>query len=165
MEHRKKEHPLVFNPILGKIEEFNASQAESALTRALGVGSEANIVLTFDDELAMLRVRPTPKPIALDPNAAYIIAGGLGGLGTSIAKWMAERGARHLVFVSRTNGTGPDALNTIQELHTKGIKTDIVLCNGKDKEAVVAAIKEISRSTTVKGVVHAATGEDVSLVF
>jgi hypothetical protein len=165
MEYRDKEHSLVLNPIVGKIEEFDASQAGSALARALEVGSETNVVLTFDNELTMLQVRSTPTPVDLDPNAAYIIAGGLGGLGISISTWMAEHGAKHLIFVSRTNGAEPDALDAIQELQSKGITTDTVVCNGRDKEAVVAAIRDISRMNTVKGVVHAAMGEDVSLVF
>jgi hypothetical protein len=165
MEYRNKEHPLASNPILGKIEEFDASQAGCALARALEVGSETNVVLTFDDELTMLQVRSILTPVALDPNAAYIIAGGLGGLGISISTWMAEHGAKHLIFVSRTNGTEPDALDAIQELQSKGIKTDTVVYNERDREEVVAAIRDISRTTTVKGVVHAAMGEDVSLVF
>jgi NAD(P)-dependent dehydrogenase (short-subunit alcohol dehydrogenase family) len=113
----------------------------------------------------MLQVGSIPTPVALDPNAAYIIAGGLGGLGISISTWMAEHGAKHLIFVSRTNGTEPDALDAIQELQSKGIKTDTVVYNERDGEEVVAAIRDISRTTTVKGVVHAAMGEDVSLVF
>jgi hypothetical protein len=101
-------------------------------------------------------------PVALDPKSAYIIAGGLGGLGRSISTWMAERGARHLVFVSRTGGTKPEAMDAIQELHIMGVKTDIVTCSVSNKEALVTAVEQITQSTTVKGVVHATVGEDVS---
>ncbi|KAL4915232.1 KR-domain-containing protein [Aspergillus aurantiobrunneus] len=35
-------------------------------------------------------------------DASYVIAGGLGGLGRCIAQWKVDRGARHLVLLSRT---------------------------------------------------------------
>ncbi len=37
-----------------------------------------------------------------DPNKAYILVGGLGGLGLEVAYWMVTRGARKLVLVSRS---------------------------------------------------------------
>jgi hypothetical protein len=165
MEYRDKERSLTINSIPTKVEQFDVSRVESALKRALEVGSDTRVVLTFDNVLAMLRVKSAPTPVALDPKAAYIIVGGVDGLGRSISTWMAERGARHLVFVSRTGGTKPEAMDAIQELHMKGVKTDKVLCSVSDKEALVTAIEEITKRTTVKGVVHAAVVEDVSLVF
>ena len=39
---------------------------------------------------------------ALDSEATYLITGGLGALGLIVARWMVERGARHLVLVGRS---------------------------------------------------------------
>jgi myxalamid-type polyketide synthase MxaE and MxaD len=44
-----------------------------------------------------LSERPT-----LRADGSYVITGGLGALGVRVARWMAERGARHLVLLSRT---------------------------------------------------------------
>ncbi|GAB1203214.1 hypothetical protein APSETT445_001841 [Aspergillus pseudonomiae] len=41
-------------------------------------------------------------PYTLDANATYVLAGGLGGAGRSLAEWMALRGAKHIVFLSRS---------------------------------------------------------------
>ncbi|KAJ5770265.1 Acyl transferase/acyl hydrolase/lysophospholipase [Penicillium nucicola] len=35
-------------------------------------------------------------------DASYLLVGGLGGLGSGVARWMVEHGARHLAFLSRT---------------------------------------------------------------
>ncbi|OCL02964.1 putative polyketide synthase [Glonium stellatum] len=43
----------------------------------------------------------TPS-VTFDPDAAYLLVGGLGGLGRSLATWMVEHGARSLIFLSRS---------------------------------------------------------------
>ncbi len=45
---------------------------------------------------------PAPAPASLSKDKLYLIAGGLGGLGLPLARWMAQRGARHLVLIGRT---------------------------------------------------------------
>ncbi|KAL8881851.1 MAG: hypothetical protein Q9198_001030, partial [Flavoplaca austrocitrina] len=42
------------------------------------------------------------RPVALDSSAAYILVGGLGGLGQSISRYMVQQGARNLMFLSRS---------------------------------------------------------------
>ena len=42
------------------------------------------------------------RPIYFRPDAAYLITGGLGGLGLQIARWMAAHGARHIILLGRT---------------------------------------------------------------
>jgi acyl transferase domain-containing protein/protein-L-isoaspartate O-methyltransferase len=43
-----------------------------------------------------------PDAIALQPDAAYLVTGGLGDLGLRLARWLAERGARHIVLTGRS---------------------------------------------------------------
>ncbi|CVK99497.1 uncharacterized protein FMAN_02337 [Fusarium mangiferae] len=50
-------------------------------------------------------VQATRKPdLQLDGSATYLLVGGLGGLGRALSVWMVERGARNLVFLSRSAG-------------------------------------------------------------
>ncbi|KAL9122555.1 MAG: hypothetical protein Q9187_000886 [Circinaria calcarea] len=42
------------------------------------------------------------RPVTLDDSAAYLLVGGLGGLGRSIARYMVQQGARNLIFLSRS---------------------------------------------------------------
>jgi acyl transferase domain-containing protein/acyl carrier protein len=60
-----------------------------------------------DHQRYVLRLRPCapedglPSPPALRANATYLITGGLGALGLVVARWMVERGARHLLLLGR----------------------------------------------------------------
>ena len=36
-----------------------------------------------------------------DPRRCYVLVGGLGGLGLELTRWMIERGARHMMLVSK----------------------------------------------------------------
>jgi myxalamid-type polyketide synthase MxaE len=45
--------------------------------------------------------RPVETPL-IRPDGAYLITGGLGGLGLKVARWLAERGAGEIVLLSRT---------------------------------------------------------------
>lgn len=42
--------------------------------------------------------------VSFQPNASYLLVGGLGRLGRAVSILMIERGARHLVFSSRNAG-------------------------------------------------------------
>lgn len=41
-------------------------------------------------------------PTTLTPDATYVVTGGVGALGRTVATYLAERGARHIVLMSRT---------------------------------------------------------------
>src|SRR6185312_7284084 len=43
-----------------------------------------------------------PEPVPVRTNATYLITGGLGGVGLVIARWLAGRGARHLILAGRS---------------------------------------------------------------
>jgi len=49
-----------------------------------------------------INVSTTKRPLRLDPSAAYLLAGGVGGLGRAVATYFVECGARHLIFLSRS---------------------------------------------------------------
>src|SRR5436305_14487346 len=42
------------------------------------------------------------RPLHIVQDAAYLITGGLWGLGLECARWLATRGARHLVLLGRS---------------------------------------------------------------
>lgn len=54
-----------------------------------------------EDDLAVITQQ---KRLLLRPDRAYLMVGGLGGLGRSVASWLVENGARHIVFLSRSAG-------------------------------------------------------------
>lgn len=64
----------------------------------------------------------------LSPNLSYILIGGLGGVGRAIATWMVERGARNLVFFSRSAGSSSQDQSFARELEIQGC--NVVLKKG-----------------------------------
>ncbi len=44
---------------------------------------------------------PAPRQVTLVDDAAYLVTGGLGGLGLEVARWLVDHGARHLVLIGR----------------------------------------------------------------
>ncbi|VUC20324.1 unnamed protein product [Clonostachys rosea] len=59
-------------------------------------------------------------------NITYLLIGGLGGLGRSIALWMAQNGARHFVFLSRSGGGKPEVVALVRSLEGAGCTVHVV---------------------------------------
>ncbi|KAI1441986.1 KR domain-containing protein [Annulohypoxylon stygium] len=77
----------------------------------------------------------------------------------SLANWMVERGARHLIFLSRSGTGRPNSTLFLDELARFGAKTEIIQCNVTDRDALTSTIERVSNKTLIKGVVHAAMVE------
>ncbi|KAI8287374.1 Highly reducing polyketide synthase [Colletotrichum sp. SAR11_57] len=57
---------------------------------------------------------------SFDGDSAYLIVGGLGGLGRLVSNWMVEHGARHFVYLSRQGGDTEENQNFFKELEDQG---------------------------------------------
>ncbi|TEA20888.1 Highly reducing polyketide synthase gloL [Colletotrichum sidae] len=109
-----------------------------------------------DDALSELDdVRPTPVPV-FRSDAAYMLVGGMGGLGSSIARWMASHGARDITFLSRSAGTKSDDQALLAELQGMGVCTAAISCDIGDEEALRAIISKTSSEKKIAGVINLA---------
>ncbi|KAJ5674974.1 uncharacterized protein N7477_004908 [Penicillium maclennaniae] len=81
-------------------------------------------------------------PYQFDGNASYLLAGGLGGLGRSLARWMASRGAKNLIFLSRTGIVTEPVEGMIADLETFGCNTHIFACDVADADRLRAVVDE-----------------------
>ena len=61
--------------------------------------------------------------IILCSDSSYLLTGGLGGLGRVISIWMVERGAKHLILLSRCAGKYDDGQSFMHELQPQGCNT------------------------------------------
>ncbi|KAI4247300.1 MAG: hypothetical protein LQ352_006197 [Teloschistes flavicans] len=143
----------VIRPI-DHITTFDISQIEQAMMHFAKGTHLGKVVVTFQDPQALLKVRPTPKRVTFDSGAAYLLAGCLGGLGQSIGSWMAERGARNLVYLSRSGAANSGATKMLDELHAIGVSTRVLRCDITKESDVKTAISQIS--LPIKGVIQAA---------
>ncbi len=104
------------------------------------------------------------------PDGAYLITGGLGGLGLKLARWLAERGARHLVLVSRSSlpehatwADLPDGSDEarrvagVQALEALGAAVTVVAADVADRSAMETAFDRFGRDLPpLRGVFHTA---------
>lgn len=98
-------------------------------------------------------------------DATYLITGGLGKIGLSLANFLVEKGARHIALVSRTGLPDPSsraehqelAAQLIQDLETKGINIKSYKADVSDFGKMKKVLEEIQATqAAVKGVFHAA---------
>ena len=106
-------------------------------------------------------VRSAPD-LKLDPKASYLLAGGLGGLGRSIATWMAEHGVRSLIFLSRTAGRNASDQAFFAELQSMGCSISAVTGMIQNMEDVKKAVTSVPNP--IKGVVQLAMVLRVSFI-
>jgi acyl transferase domain-containing protein/acyl-CoA synthetase (AMP-forming)/AMP-acid ligase II len=125
-----------------------------------GVGHEDQLAVRSDGLFARRLVRAeigdelatgwTPA------GASVLVTGGLGGLGTSVARWLGRKGARRLVLVSRRGGDAPGATGLCEELEALGADVSIVACDVSDRSALGELLESLARDAPLDAVVHAA---------
>ena len=86
-------------------------------------------------------LKPRPS-LELDPNASYLIAGGLGGLGRSAARWMARRGAKNLILLSRSGPKSSAASELLKELRDRDVNVATPKCDVSCSESLSDALKK-----------------------
>ena len=88
----------------------------------------------------------------LDPNATYMITGGLGGLGRAIAVWLAEQGACSLLFLSPSAGSKSKHFQLFTELESMGCTSTAVQGTVQSEADVRCTIQ--AAKAPIKGVLH-----------
>ncbi|KAF2233362.1 hypothetical protein EV356DRAFT_448529 [Viridothelium virens] len=145
------------------ITTFDISELEQAMmymSKGIHVGK---IVITFRDPKSKLKVLTSAPRTSFSSSATYILVGCLGGLGQTISSWMADRGARHLVHLSRSMKQSSAVTVGLEKLSNRGVDVKVIPCDVTVKDEVFAVIKKCSKDRKVRGVLHAAAVfEDVN---
>ncbi|KAK8069204.1 hypothetical protein PG994_005820 [Apiospora phragmitis] len=148
-------HLGLIRPI-NEILTFKAEEIGLALTRFQEGSRIGKVVVTFPppDSTAQIKSTPQPHRISFDPGSTYLLVGGIGGLGRSIATWMAEHGARSLLFLSRSAGSSDASKALLKELGGVGCQVTFVQGSVHHLDDVRNAVKQAR--TPIKGVLQLA---------
>jgi NAD(P)-dependent dehydrogenase (short-subunit alcohol dehydrogenase family) len=93
----------------------------------------------------------------LNPEASYVLVGGSGSIGPFIAAWMADRGAKNLIILSRSGIKRPEAKEVYQALGVRGVAIADIKCDVTNKADVEAVVKECQKTMPpIKGVIMGA---------
>jgi len=124
------------------ITQFAAADVKHAF-RQLQAGEHiGKLVVNMPTDSNELESSLSAQRIQFRPGAAYLLVGGTGGLGRSLATWMVERGARNLVFLSRSAGLSEESNSLSKELESMGCSITMIggsVDNIDDVKRAVAA--------------------------
>lgn len=140
----------VFSPL--PVEVFSISVANEAFRHMAQGAHIGKVVLTMKGDSTCVRRDRT----RLNPNATYLITGGVGGLGLVTARTFVENGARHLVLASR-HGGGLESASALQKLAIEGATVVVRKVDLNVEDDVGTLLQEIRSSMPpLRGIVHAA---------
>ena len=118
-------------------------------------------------------------PTKLTPDATYVVTGGAGALGRVVATYLAERGARHIALLSRSEMPPRDrwsliapgdvhhaTITTIRKIEQLGAQVTTASVDITDVEQVTMWLKSHTRDggRPVRGIIHAAGSVDDQLL-
>lgn len=142
--------PLVTYPI---------NEVETAF-RLMQTGKHiGKIALSFDAESIIPVARSGVESLSLnlDPAASYVLVGGLGGLGRSLATMLADNGARNICFLSRSGASSAEAQALIRDLHARDVQTLALRCDVADPASLQSALKQCGHEVgAVRGIIQCA---------
>ncbi|SCL56923.1 Acyl transferase domain-containing protein [Micromonospora eburnea] len=131
---------------------FGYSDAAQAFGHMAQARHTGKIVLRPDVREMVL----PPGEVPVRPVATYLITGGLGALGLQTARWLADRGARHLVLLGRSEPSAA-ATRVLDELRGRGVDVQVRHADIGRHDEVAAVLAGIDRDLPpLAGIVHSA---------
>ncbi|KAF4335671.1 polyketide synthase [Fusarium beomiforme] len=129
-------------------EALKQLQQGNAIGRTLVTVEHADMVPQFIQD---------HRPWSFDGKSTYLVAGGSGGLGRAIIKWMVDRGAKHLIVPSRSGAASPAATQLVAELTSRCVDIVAPQCDMSIREDVAAMLEDCARTMPpIKGCINAA---------
>ncbi|KAJ5645285.1 hypothetical protein N7507_011296 [Penicillium longicatenatum] len=125
------------------VRTFSATEIEQAFRYMQAGQHTGKIVVDMSVDLS-----PTsriPPAISFSPAHTYLMIGGLGGIGRAVSQWMVEKGARKLVYLSRSAASySPVQKALLQELAIQGCEVTMVQGDVSNIQDVEKAVQKCS---------------------
>ncbi|MGM8849338.1 SDR family NAD(P)-dependent oxidoreductase [Salinicola halophyticus] len=123
------------------------------------------VVVTYERPPQMAAATPKDIPLTLDAAGTYVVTGGLGGFGLATAEWLAAKGARQLLLLSRRGATTEEAESGVARLEALGVTVAARACDVTDAQALEHVLEDARQTLgPIRGIVHAATVIDDGLI-
>ncbi|WP_394832461.1 SDR family NAD(P)-dependent oxidoreductase [Pendulispora rubella] len=140
--------------------ELSGPEDTKALVRELYAGDDEDEIVLREGKRFVRRLArassAAAKGAAIHGDGAYLLTGGLGGLGLTFADWLVDRGARTLVLVGR-RAASPDAEARIEGLRARGAEVWVRQVDMAQADAVTGLFREMDGALPpLRGVLHMA---------
>jgi acyl transferase domain-containing protein len=105
-----------------------------------------------------------PEVSVLSRNGVYLITGGLGGIGRTIAEYLAQAVQAKLVLIGRSEITS-SGIRAVQAMEEKGAEVLVIRADVTDRNQMARALEQIrSRFGRIHGVIHSAGIADGGII-
>jgi NAD(P)-dependent dehydrogenase (short-subunit alcohol dehydrogenase family) len=155
----KPVHPVTIYPMQDVQAAFHFIQTGDQMGKVV-------LSAALDEQVYVV---PRPKGLTactqLRPDASYLIVGGVGGIGRSVAYWLVAHGAQHLILLSRSVGNldidrnkNSDGALFINELRHMGCQVKPISCDVSLPSSLTVALRacEDDGFPPVRGVIQGA---------
>ncbi|PWT82702.1 MAG: beta-ketoacyl synthase [Acidobacteria bacterium] len=134
---------------------FSATEVVDAFRLMQQSGHIGKIVVT-PPALGSAQAKSSSK-FTVDPKKTHLITGAFSGFGLEAARWLARRGARHFVLLSRRGPSSDEARALLEEFGAMGICARAEACDVSDANSLGSLLKRMSSELPpLAGVMHAA---------
>lgn len=134
---------------------FPISEVESAFRYMAQAKHIGKIVVSMQEQEVLI-ASASGESAPFRAHGTYLLTGGLGGLGLTVADWMVRRGARHLVLMGRSSPS-PEARAAVDAMEAAGAQIMIALADVTQEEQVAGVLADIKESMPpLRGIIHAA---------
>jgi aryl carrier-like protein len=147
--HRRHLRPL---HICAVFSFENIVEAFRYMQRGSHIGK---VVISFENsKITKVPIRPASQELRLRPDGSYLYAGGIKGMGGSLAVYMACRGAKNIVVISRSGYDDAKSQKVISDCKALGCHVGLM-------KGSVTEIDDVRRAYTtaskpVIGIIHGA---------
>ncbi|MEZ2625120.1 SDR family NAD(P)-dependent oxidoreductase [Paenalcaligenes hominis] len=145
---------------------FDANHIVDAFRYMQQARQIGKIVVTYEQPLRHVHAPALTNTLQLRADATYVITGGLGGFGLRTAQWLVEKGAQHLLLLSRRGASSEEATQALADFKAQGINAQALACDVTQATDVAAAFAyAAAHLPPIKGIIHAATVIDDALIM
>jgi thioester reductase-like protein len=106
------------------------------------------------------------ESLPIRSDATYLITGGVNGFARTLAEWLADRGARHLVLVSRSGPAASGVKEAIEALAARGATAHVWAADVAAEQPLRSVLERIAAELPLlRGVIHAAMVIDAGVLI
>ncbi|KAF2119203.1 putative polyketide synthase [Lophiotrema nucula] len=124
------------------------------LARSSPSNSKVVVVPSHDDIVKTTPSKEVKKLFKED--VTYILIGGTGGLGRGMTRWMASKGARNIVLISRSGKVAGPVKTLVDDLAPLGANVVVHPCDVAKREDVDVLMGKLTSLPPIRGVIHTA---------
>lgn len=136
------------------VKVFPFSEMNEAVAQMNDSDNIYKILITMDDQLPVI----AEKQISIvNSQGSYIVTGGTSGFGLEVARWLAGKGAGHVLLASRSGDKRPEVKQAVECMCREGLSVSVMAVDVSDENAVKYMVETCNNTgKPLKGIVHSA---------